>query len=187
MKAVPTCAKGATLRGSRARLLTTLLLSCAVLNGCTAAGQRSFQEGYLGVPAHGSAVLREAEKPPSDMDFTPHMEQQPSKPGTGTPFDTVTGIPMYREWPNRPLQNLGEMSFTSTAVGGYDFTGRWIAAKVIEVGGNAAVISGIDRLSSEMADLGPYGANIPVLRQRIRAVVVGNVPLAVECGERRLG
>jgi hypothetical protein len=172
MKTVPPCAKGAALRGSRSWQLLTTLLSCAILNGCSPGGQRSFQEGQLGVPAHGSVVLREAEKPPSDMVFTPQTEHQASKPGTGTPFDTVTGIPMYREWPNRPFQTLGEMSFTSTAVGGYDFTGRWIAGKVIEVGGNAAVISGIDRLSSEMVDLGPYGANIPVLRQRIRAVVV---------------
>jgi hypothetical protein len=160
------------VRARAVRALLTTLLSCAILNGCSPAGQRSFREGELGVPPHGSVVLREAEKPPSDMVFTPHMEQQASKPGSGTPFDTVTGIPMYREWPNRPFQPLGEMSFTSTAVGGYDFTGRWIAAKVIEVGGNAAVISGVDRLSSEMVDLGPYGANIPVLRQRIRAVVV---------------
>jgi hypothetical protein len=149
-----------------------MLLSCAIVTGCSPAGQRSFMEGYAGVPAHGSAVLREAEKPPSDMIFTPYAEQQVSKPGTGTPIDTATGIPIYREWPNQPFQKLGEMSFSSTAVGGYDFTGRWIVAKVIEVGGNAAVITGIDRLSSEMVDLGPYGANNLVLRTRIHAVVV---------------
>jgi hypothetical protein len=64
------------------------------------------------------------------------------------------------------------MSFSVTAVGGYDFTERWIAAKVIEVGGNAAVVTGVDRLSSETVDLGPYGANVPVLRTRVHAAVV---------------
>ena len=106
------------------------------------------------------------------MVYTPYTEQQASKPGTGTPIKTVEGIPMYQEWPNRPFQTLGAMSFSSTAVGGCDFAGNRIAAKVIEVGGNAAVITGIDRLSSEMVDLGPYGANILVLRTRIHAVVV---------------
>jgi len=172
MKTVPPCATGVALSGSRSRQLLTALLTCAVLNGCTAAAQRSFHEGQVGVPAQGSLVLREAEKPPSDMVYTPATEQRPSKAGTGTPVYTVTGIPIYREWPNQPFQTLGEMSFSVTAVGGYDFTERWIAAKVIEVGGNAAVVTGVDRLSSETVDLGPYGSNVPVLRTRVHAAVV---------------
>lgn|SRR5262245_13250269 len=171
MKAVPPCAKSAALRSFRARQLVTTLLGCAVLTACSPAGQRS-QEGQQGVPPHGVVVLREAKQPPSDMVFTPDTAPRASKAGTGTPFDTVNGIPMYRAWPNHPFQTLGEMSFTSTAVGGYQFTGQWIAAKVIEVGGNAAVLSGVDRLSSELVDLGPYGANVPVVRQRFHAVVV---------------
>jgi hypothetical protein len=87
------------------------------------------------------------------------------------PFNTETAVPVYREWPDRECVVIGELSFTATAVGGHDFTPRWIAKHVLAAGGNAGIVASANVVESDVVGLGPYGTNVLLIRTRYRVHV----------------
>src|SRR5262249_24125129 len=123
------------------------------------------------IPGTTLMSLGEAETPPDDLTFNAYRQQRSFEAGSGSPFHTQEGVALYRaEWPNQPFRLLGEITFTSVAVRDYDLSAEWLAKKVIEAGGDAAVLTAVETLAQESVLLD--GARVPVRRQRFRALAV---------------